>query len=98
VRLEYGEKADGMEIKVENYLKERFGSKTTLNSMERLGEGAHGIAYLVKFTTRSGEQRLIMKPLFPLKIVITDFSEDNTTSFETLNLEPIRLNGKHHSR
>jgi serine/threonine protein kinase len=34
-----------IKIKVENYLKERFGPKTRLISMERLGEGVHGTAY-----------------------------------------------------
>lgn len=50
--------------KVENYLKERFGSKTRLLSMEPLGEGVHGTAYLVRFTHPRGEERLIMKTLF----------------------------------
>jgi hypothetical protein len=34
-----------IEIKVENYLKERFGSKTSLISMERLGEGVQGTGH-----------------------------------------------------
>ncbi len=50
--------------KVQNYLKERFGPATRLQDMERLGEGVHGAAYLLKFSTPDGEQRLIMKTLF----------------------------------
>lgn len=53
-----------IEIKVENYLKERFGSKTRLISMERLGEGVHGTAYRVGFEHPQGQDRLIMKTLF----------------------------------
>ncbi len=53
-----------IDIKVENYLKERFGPKTRLLSMERLGEGVHGTAYLVRFKHPQGENRLIMKTLF----------------------------------
>ena len=55
-----------IEIKVENYLKERFGPKTRLNDMKRLGEGVHGAAYLLKFSRPPEEHRLIMKSLFPL--------------------------------
>lgn len=51
-------------IKVENYLKDRFGPKTLLISIERLGEGVHGEAYLVRFNHTEGEKRLIMKTLF----------------------------------
>ncbi len=53
-----------IEIKVENYLKERFGQKTRLISMERLGEGVHGTAYRVGFEHPQGQDRLIMKTLF----------------------------------
>jgi len=53
-----------IDVKVENYLKERFGSKTSLISMERLGEGVHGTAYRVTFTHPKGKDRLIMKTLF----------------------------------
>jgi serine/threonine protein kinase len=53
-----------IKIKVENYLKERFGPKTRLISMERLGEGVHGTAYRVRFNHPQGEERLIMKTLF----------------------------------
>ena len=50
--------------KVQNYLKERFGQATRLKDMERLGEGVHGTAYLIKFSTPNGEKRMIMKTLF----------------------------------
>ncbi len=53
-----------IDIKVENYLKERFGQATRLISMEPLGEGVHGTAYRVKFSHPEGENRLIMKTLF----------------------------------
>ncbi len=51
-------------VKVENYVKERFGPQTRLISMERLGEGVHGTAYRVVFRHPQGEDRLIMKTLF----------------------------------
>ena len=50
--------------KVENYLKERFGTETRLICMEPLGEGVHGTAYRVTFQKPQGESRLIMKTLF----------------------------------
>jgi aminoglycoside phosphotransferase (APT) family kinase protein len=53
-----------IETKVENYLKERFGSETRLISMEPLGEGVHGTAYRVRYKSREGENRQIMKTLF----------------------------------
>ena len=49
--------------KVESYLKEHFGPDTRLIGMKRLGEGMHGVAYLIKFRTGSEEKRLIMKTL-----------------------------------
>ena len=51
-------------VKVGDYLKERFGPETLLISMERLGEGVHGTAYRVRFKDAQGENRLIMKTLF----------------------------------
>lgn len=51
-------------VKVENYVKERFGPQTRLISMEQLGEGVHGTAYRVVFKHPKGEDRLIMKTLF----------------------------------
>jgi len=51
-------------VKVENYVKERFGPQARLISMERLGEGVHGTAYRVVFKHPKGEDRLIMKTLF----------------------------------
>ena len=55
----------GIEIKVENYLKERFGPDAHLISMERIGEGVHGGAYLLKWAKGRVETRLIVKSLFP---------------------------------
>ncbi|MFC1580451.1 phosphotransferase family protein [Thermodesulfobacteriota bacterium] len=54
----------GIDEKVQNYLKERFGPATKLKYMDRLGEGVHGAAYLLKFSTSNGEQHLVMKTLF----------------------------------
>ncbi|MDX2508857.1 MAG: hypothetical protein QNK28_04820 [Desulfobacterales bacterium] len=54
-----------LNLKVENYLKERFGPATWLKYMKRLGEGVHGAAYLLKFNTPHEERCLIMKALFP---------------------------------
>ncbi|MDY6880791.1 MAG: phosphotransferase [Desulfatiglans sp.] len=51
--------------KVEKYLREYFGQDTELTAMERLGQGMHGIAYLIKLRTAFEEKRLIMKTLFP---------------------------------
>jgi hypothetical protein len=59
-----GEKAMELDIKVENYLKERFGPAAKLEEMQRLGEGVHGAAYMLRFSTPHEEQRLIMKTLF----------------------------------
>ncbi len=54
-----------IKTKVDNYLKERFGPGTTLESMEPLGEGVHGTAHLLIFKTPGREEHLIMKTLFP---------------------------------
>jgi hypothetical protein len=51
--------------KVETYLKERFDPGAMLLEMEPLGEGVHGTAYRIRFQTASGQDRLIMKTLFP---------------------------------
>ena len=64
-----------IEIKVENYLKERFGPETRLISMERLGEGVHGAAYLLRFNNPQGENRLIMKALFPSRFGHDHYSD-----------------------
>jgi hypothetical protein len=64
-----------IEIKVENYLKERFGPETRLISMQRLGEGVHGAAYLLKFNNPQGENRLIMKALFPSRFGHDHYSD-----------------------
>lgn len=50
--------------KIQNYLREHYGSEANLISMDPLGEGVHGAAYLLKFGTPKGEQHLIMKTLF----------------------------------
>jgi hypothetical protein len=55
----------GIETKVEEYLRERFGPEARLRSMDRLGKGLHGAGYLVRFRTADGEKSLIMKTLFP---------------------------------
>jgi len=64
-----------IEIKVENYLKERFGPETRLISMQWLGEGVHGAAYLLKFKNPQGENRLIMKALFPSRFGHDHYSD-----------------------
>ena len=51
--------------KVQDYLKKHFGQETELMGIDRLGEGLHGIAYLLTFKTSHEEQHLIMKTLFP---------------------------------
>ena len=61
--------------KVEKYLKERFGSETKLKDMERLGEGVHGAAYLLRFSTLHEEQHLIMKTLFPSRFGHDHYSD-----------------------
>jgi len=58
--------------KVQKYLKGRFGKETKLLGINRLGEGIHGVAYLVEFRTAKGKKRLIMKTLFP-----SDFGHDH---------------------
>ena len=64
-----------IEIKVENYLKERFGPETRMISMQWLGEGVHGAAYLLKFNNAQGENRLIMKALFPSRFGHDHYSD-----------------------
>ncbi|MFZ0448241.1 MAG: phosphotransferase [Desulfatiglandaceae bacterium] len=64
-----------IEIKVENYLKEHFGPETRLISMQWLGEGVHGAAYLLEFKNRQGENRLIMKTLFPSRFGHDHYSD-----------------------
>ncbi|MFO8163798.1 MAG: phosphotransferase family protein [Thermodesulfobacteriota bacterium] len=61
--------------KVENYLKEHFGARARLRNMERLGEGVHGAAYVLKFSTPQGEQHLIMKTLFPSRFGHDHYSD-----------------------
>jgi hypothetical protein len=54
-----------MDFKVENYLKARYGKDTQVLGIDRLGEGIHGAAYLLRFMHAHKEQHLIMKTLFP---------------------------------
>jgi aminoglycoside phosphotransferase family enzyme len=70
-----GEEAMDIGTKVENYLKERFGPAAKLEDMERLGEGVHGAAYLLTFSTPHEEQRLIMKTLFPSRFGHDHYSD-----------------------
>jgi hypothetical protein len=60
-----GDEIMQIHIKVQNYLKKRFGPETSLIGVKRLGEGIHGVAYLLKFRSSGKEHRLIMKTLFP---------------------------------
>jgi hypothetical protein len=53
------------EVKIQEYLKNRYGKNTKLLGIDRLGEGIHGVAYLLRFMHAHKEQRLIMKTLFP---------------------------------
>ena len=64
-----------LRLKVENYLKERFGPATKLKYMKRLGEGIHGAAYLLKFSTPHKERYLIMKALFPSRFGHDHYSD-----------------------
>ncbi len=64
-----------IDIKVENYLKERFGPATRLKEMKPLGEGVHGAAYLLRFSTAQEEQCLIMKALFPSRFGHDHYSD-----------------------
>jgi aminoglycoside phosphotransferase (APT) family kinase protein len=54
-----------LETKIERYLKERFEPAARFVDMEALGEGVHGTAYRITFTTPHEEKALIMKTLFP---------------------------------
>lgn len=54
-----------IEKKLEDYLKERFGSEARLKKVERLGEGVHGTGFRVSFHHPEGEDHLVMKTLFP---------------------------------
>jgi hypothetical protein len=55
----------GMKAKIEKFLKGKYGQDCRLLSVERIGTGIHGTAYLLKFRHDGGERRLIMKTLFP---------------------------------
>lgn len=54
-----------MNAKVQEYLVRRYGDNTTLLGIDRLGEGTHGVSYLLRFVNNNKEQHLIMKALFP---------------------------------
>ena len=64
-----------LNLKVENYLKERFGPATWLKDMKRIGEGIHGAGYLLKFNTPHEERCLIMKALFPSRFGHDHYSD-----------------------
>ena len=64
-----------LNLKVENYLKERFGPATRLKAMKPIGEGVHGAAYLLKFSAAHEEQCLIMKALFPSRFGHDHYSD-----------------------
>ena len=61
--------------KLEEYLKERFGPETKLRDMEPLGEGVHGRAFLIRFSTPQREEHLIMKALFPSRFGHDHYSD-----------------------
>ncbi len=46
-----------------------------MSAMEQLGEGVHGVAYLLKFHTAEGETHLIMKNLFPSRFGHDHYSD-----------------------
>jgi len=56
---------------IETYLKNRYGA-IKLKKIEELGEGVHGIGYLVEFELEGEKKRLILKTLFP-----RDFGHDH---------------------
>ncbi len=64
-----------LDAKVQNYLRRSYGKDAELLGIERLGEGVHGAAYLVKFRTPHEEQRLIMKALFPSRFGHDHYSD-----------------------
>jgi hypothetical protein len=65
------------ELKIENYLRERFAPATRLDRMERLGEGVHGTAYRLVFSMphEGRKKRLIMKTLFPSRFGHDHYSD-----------------------
>ncbi len=66
-----------MEIdeKIQRYLEENFGPAVKGVKTERLGEGVHGTAYLIKFSTPQEERHLIMKTLFPSRFGHDHYSD-----------------------
>jgi len=61
--------------KVQEYLRRSYGIDTKLLGIEALGEGVHGVAYLIKFSTPHEEHRLIMKALFPSRFGHDHYSD-----------------------
>jgi serine/threonine protein kinase len=64
-----------LDEKVQEYLRRNYGIDTKLLGIEALGEGVHGVAYLVKFSTPHEEHRLIMKALFPSRFGHDHYSD-----------------------
>jgi serine/threonine protein kinase len=64
-----------LDTKVQNYLKKSYGQNTKLLGIEPLGEGVHGAAYRVKFTSPHEERTLIMKALFPSRFGHDHYSD-----------------------
>ena len=64
-----------LDAKVQKYLRRSYGKDTKLLGIEPLGEGIHGAAYRVKFSTPHEEQRLIMKALFPSRFGHDHYSD-----------------------
>lgn len=64
-----------LDEKVQEYLRRSYGIDTKLLGIEALGEGVHGVAYLVKFSTPHEEHRLIMKALFPSRFGHDHYSD-----------------------
>ncbi len=64
-----------IDTKLQNYLRESYGPETSLMDIQRIGEGIHGVAYLLKFRKSNEEQRLIMKTIFPSEFGHEHFSD-----------------------
>ena len=60
-----------LNLKVENYLKKCFRPETSLTGIQRLGEGIHGVSYLLRFMNSHEKKRLIMKTLLPAAIAMS---------------------------
>jgi len=64
-----------LDEKVQGYLRRSYGIDTKLLGIEALGEGVHGVGYLIKFSTPLEEHRLIMKALFPSRFGHDHYSD-----------------------